>query len=258
MATLGKDYTLGKGELYFDQFAPGTKTKTGEVYFGNTPELSTSADQSTLDHYDADRGLNVKDESVTIEDNLTGQFTTDNISPNNVALQYGGDITKTTVAAATGVTETIKIKRGRSYQLGVTSGLPTGARNITNVTAKIGATTVLLPNNIDADLDGGRVYIELTPADVTLVDGADVIFTYDVTGGVRNVIVGKGTEIRGALRFISKNPIGTQKDYYWPYVKLTTNGDFALKGSEWMTIPFSFEVLKLDATTERVYIDIRS
>ena len=81
---------------------------------------------------------------------------------------------------------------------------------------------------------------------------------YDIEAGTRKTVIGKGVQLAGALRFISANPIGTQKDYYWPYVKLSPNGDFNLKGDEWQQIPFTFEVLKKDATTARVYIEERT
>ena len=74
----------------------------------------------------------------------------------------------------------------------------------------------------------------------------------------RTAHFGAGTEVRGALRYISTNPVGPKKDVYWPYVKLTPNGDFSLKGDEWQTIPFTFEVLKKDNVTPRVVIDGRS
>ena len=257
MATPGKDYVIGKGRLFFDRFLVGTKTPTGEHYFGNTPELSTSQDESTLDHYDADAGLNVKDESVTTEKNNTGSFVTDNIEPGNIVLWYGGDSTSATITAATGVVETHTVpKRGVYIQLGATQALPSGARNVNNVVVKIGATTVTPANNYDVDLALGRVFIEPDAPGIT--DGAVLEFTFNINAGVRKVIVGKGTEIRGALRFISANPVGSQKDYFWPYVKLTANGDFSLKGDEWQQIPFSFEVLKRDANTEMVYIDDRT
>lgn len=256
-ATPGKDYVIGKGRLFFDPFPTGTKTGTGELYFGNTPELSTSSDQETLDHYDADAGLNVKDESVTIEDNMTGQFVTDNISPDNVSLFFGGERGMTTVTAATAVVETFTdVKLGRFLQLGAGALTPSGVRNVTNVVVKVGAVTVAATGNYEVDLELARIFIESDA--VGIVEGDDVEVTYDIEAGTRDVIVGRGTEIRGALRFISANPVGTQKDFYWPYVKLVANGDFSLKGDEWLQIPFSFEVLKKDATTERVYIDNRT
>lgn len=257
MATEGKDYVVGKGRVYFDQFLIGTKTGTGERYLGNTPELSTSQDESTLDHFDADSGLNVKDESVTIEKNITGQLVTDNISPENVAMLFGADIDDATVTGATALTETkVDVVRGTWIQLGTSDDTPTGVRNVVNVVVKIGATAVTALNNYEVDLELGRVYIEPDAPGIT--DGADLIFTYDTEAGTRQVLIGKGTEVRGALRFISANPVGSQKDYYWPYVKLTANGDFSLKSDEWQQLPFSFEVLKKDAATERVYVDVRT
>lgn len=257
MATEGKDYVVGKGKVYFDQFPVGTKVGLGERYIGNTPELSTSQDESTLDHYDADSGLNVKDESVTIEKNVTGQMVTDNISPENVAMLFGADLEKLTIVGATAVAETFNdVRQGTWLQLGLTEDTPTGARDVVNVVVKIGATTVLAPTNYEVDLDLARVYIE--PGAPGIADGVDLIITHDVTAGTREVIIGKGTEVRGALRFISANPVGSQKDYFWPYVKLTANGDFSLKSDEWQSLPFAFEVLKKDTNTERVYVDVRT
>ena len=82
----GKHYVIGKGKLYFDPFIPGTKTPSGERYFGNTPDFSESQSINKLDHIDADQGLNVKDDSVITQNDLSIAFGTDNISTDNVAL----------------------------------------------------------------------------------------------------------------------------------------------------------------------------
>lgn len=253
----GKEYVIGKGQVLFDKFLPGTKTGTGERYLGNTPELSTSSDEETLDHYDADSGLNVKDESVTIEQNVTGSLVTDNINMENVAMFFGGEVESATIVAGVGLTETHKVRRkGVWVQLGSTVAFPQGARKVVNVVVKKGAATIDQADNYDVDLDLARVFIETDAPGIALDD--DLIYTYDQEATTRRTTVGKGTEVRGALRFVSFNPIGPKKDYFWPYVKLSANGDFSLKGDEWQQIPFTFEVLKKDAATERVYIDERT
>lgn len=260
MAGLGKEYIIGRGQLLFNLMIANSKTLTGELYFGNTPELSSSMDMETLDHYDADEGLNVKDESVTLENNLTLAFTTDNISIENLGLWYGGPTQQETTAAAVGLTYTVPAaKKGRYYQIGQTDANPLGERSLDNVVINYkpdpaNPAVVLPAANYEMDIATGRIYIELDAPDIE--DGeTDIEFTYDLEASTRTVIIGRGDEIRGALRFNSKNPVGKQRNYYWPYVKLTPSGDYALKGSEWQQMSFSVEVLKKNSATERVYIE---
>lgn len=264
MSGPGKEYIIGKGQLFFDQFAPGTKTSTGERYLGNTPELSSSVDTETLDHYDADEGLNVKDESITVENNQSLAFVTDNISAENIALWFAGPKNELTITSSTDNVETHTAHLGRFIQLGTSALTPSGARKVTNVVvAKMvpGAlpedppveTPVDALGNVDIDLEYARVFIEPDATDIA--EGDELKITFDIEAGTRTVIIGRGDEIRGALRFISKNPIGKQRDHFWPYVKITSNGDYALKGSEWQQMSFTAEVLKKDGSTERVYID---
>jgi hypothetical protein len=252
MAGKDKDYVVGKGRIYFAPFLPGTTTATAERYLGNTPELTTTADMETLDHYDSDQGLNVKDESITIENNLTGALVTDNISVENVGMFFGGDPTDQVQTSATGLSHSAVATRGRYIQLGEDDQNPTGLRHVNNVTMTVGGVSKPLANNVEVDLERGRVYIETDAPDI--VNGAALVFTFDVQASTRQVVLGNGDEVRGALRFLSANPVGSQRDYYWPYVKLTPNGDFALKSDEWQQIPFSFEVLKLTGRA-RVYIE---
>lgn len=256
MAGPGKNYVVGKGKVYFDPFVVGTTTKTAERYLGNTPELSTSSDEETLDHFDADSGLNVKDESVTIEKTVTGQFVTDNIDMDNAAMFFGGTVEDQVIASATGVTETHNAKLGRYVQLGINASNPTGARAITTLVITKAGTPVVATNNYEVDLALGRVYIEPDAVDIDADD--PLLYTFNITGSTRRIMEGAGQEVRGSMRFISANPVGPQKDFYWPYVKLTPNGDFNLKSDEWLQMPFTFEVLKLNDTTERVYVEERT
>lgn len=268
MAGPGKEYVIGKGKLYFDAFAPGSKIGTGERYLGNSPELTQSRSSDTLDHMDADEGLNVKDEQITISNDITGGFALDSIETANVAMWFGGTVDRAVMVAASAIVEPDFIaQRGRSYQLGKTEDHPSGTRSITNVLISTVAPGALpadplvvtpLPlgsydGNVEIDLARGRLYVESDAPDID--DNAVLRVTYDQEGVKREVIIEKGQEIRGALRFLSTNPVGAKRDYYWPYVKITANGDYALKGDGWQQMSFTYEVLKLDGSTERVYID---
>lgn len=270
MGTPGKNYVIGKGRLFFDKYAPGSKIGTGERYLGNSPELTSTISQDTLDHIDADQGLNVKDEQVTISNDLTGTFRLDSIEAENIAMWFGGDVDRETIVAATAVTDTDRtMKRGLWYQIGVSEATPSGTRKVTNVTFSTVVPGVLptdppvvtaiapgdVPANFEIDLDRARVYVELNAPLIDAADGAVIRVKYDQEGVTREIVIAKGQEVRGALRFLSANPIGDQRDYYWPYAKITSNGDYALKGDSWQEMSFNYEVLKKDDNTERAYID---
>ncbi|SFD52472.1 hypothetical protein SAMN05216577_12838 [Pseudomonas citronellolis] len=251
----GKNYTLGRGKLYFDQFAPGTQNTTGQRYFGNTPEFNATADSEELEHFDSDNGVNVKDDSVTLSNTRTGSFTTDNINLDNVALFYLGEKSTTVQTSLTAQTQTIKVKQGRFYQIGASDSNPAGYRHLDNFSAKIGSTAVTAAGNYEVDLPLGRLYIE--PGSTDIVDDAELVLTFDVKAYSQNMVISSSDEIVGALYFESTNPKGELLDYYWPYVKLSPNGDFNLKsGDDWQSIPFNIEFLK-KGNLEAVYITDR-
>jgi hypothetical protein len=252
------NYVLGRGRLYFDRFVDGSKTKTGELYFGNTPSLTVTQNNTALDHYSSESGLKIKDASVTLQNDMTGAFATDNINQDNLALWFLGTSETVTQAAATALSDTFAaVKLGRFYQLGASEATPSGARSVTNVVVKKGpapGTAVTPTGNLDlSDLANGRIYVEPDATDI--VDGDDLIVTYDLDASTRTLTIAKGTQIYGALRFISDNGVGGQRNHYYPYCKLTSNGDYALKGDDWQTASFSLEFLKLNDATDRAYID---
>jgi len=239
------NYTLGRGELYFNQFKPGTMSGIGERYFGNTPEISISIESETLDHYNSDRGVREKDDSVILETSRTMTFTTDHVSPHNLALFYLGSVDALTVTGATGEEETFEdVTPGLFYQLGVTQANPTGARIVSNVvvTDDSGTPTTFVAGTdymLNAEL--GRIEI-LEGGNIT--KGTNIVVTYDVAASTREVVISGASAIEGSLRYVAQNPKGKNIDYYFPYVKISPNGDFALKGDEWQQIPFTVEILR--------------
>jgi hypothetical protein len=263
----GKNYTLGRGRLFFDRFTPaqvaaGITAATrgeGERYFGNTPELSMTSSEETLDHFDSDQGIRTKDDSVSLQLDRTGSFTTDNISIENLALYFLSDGTSTlTQVAATAATFVVPAAgRGRFYQIGVTEANPSGVRKISNVSVRSGPTfTTVVPatGNYEIDEDLGRIYI--LPGS-TAINNIDIQVTYDAAAGTRDRVISKSQSIYGALRFVADNPKGTNRDFYFPYVKLAPDGDYALKGDDWQSMSFSFEALKKGSNIESLYIDGR-
>ena len=250
-----RNYTLGRGKVHFSRFKTGTTIPAGFYYIGNTPEFSLNIESQTLDHYSSDEGIREKDDSVPLEVNRSGSLTTDNIDPKNVALFFFGDdsiVTQTVVASAV---ETLSdVHAGHSYKLGVTTGNPAGyfGINATGFAVAVGATAAVVDVDYTVNLDTGIItFIE---GSTVIVEGADVDVTYAVRASTRDRVISGSEPVEGAMMYVTQNPKGTDCVYYLPYVKVTPNGDYALKGDEWQTIPLSLEVLK-PATGEAIYRD---
>ncbi len=244
--------TLGRGEVWFSRFRPGTQQPEGYRYLGNTPALSLSIDTSFLDHFSSDRGIREKDKSIPLETTRTGSLTADDIQLDNLAYFFFGSQAVISQTSGTGLTETLTdVIPGRMYQLGVTNGNPAGVRSITAVGVAKGSTTFTVVD--DYIVDAARGTIEV-------VDGGaikaldDLTVTYSRSAVSRNQVISGTLPTEGALMFISYNPEGEKLDYRMPYVKLSPNGDFALKSDEWQTIPFTLEILRAPAR-EAIYVD---
>jgi hypothetical protein len=251
-----KNYTFGRYRVYFDPFAAGTKVGTGQRYLGNTPELSMTSESENLDHFDADNGIRIKDDSMLLELNRTGAFVTDHISPENLALFFLGEASLLTQSSATATAYNIAgVKLGRRYQIGASSTAPAGVRGITNVvvTSDPVGTTFVAGTDYTVNLDNGGLVI-LDGGGISEDD--DLIVTYDTTATSYNrVVTADNAEIYGAMYLESRNPKGEKMDYFIPYCSIRPDGDFALKGDEWQQLPFSFEILKLDDQTPSIIIN---
>lgn len=273
MANETQKYTLGRGEVYFNKFKPGTNIGEGERYLGNTPEYSLTNDVETLDHFNSDRGLREKDESVLLEISSSGSMNCDNISGENVALFFLGNLLTKSSTSVTAQKEVFTSwKRGLTLQLGTTDATPTGVRKVSNVkvgkaakaatlnltgdiSAIPGVTIVDAAGNYEVDLDLGRLYLEPTSTEIN--GDIKLVVQFDVAAQSREMVVSSNDVVQGSLRFVSHNAKGENKDYFFPKVTLSPDGDYNLKGDDWQSMGFTFEALKLQGR-ERVYIDIRA
>lgn len=253
---MSNNYTLGRGELHFGQFRTGTQVPRGERYLGNSPELGFNAEQENLDHYNSDRGVRIKDESVILQLDYAGSFITDNISPENLAMFFLGESLLETTTALTGETDTFTdVELGLTYQLGASTASPGGVRDVENAALTVGATPLVAGTDYVIDEALGRITLLETATNVVDTDQVDV--TYDVKASTRQRIISKSDTIEGSLRFIAYNPAGKDIDYFMPWVKITPSGDFQLKGDEWQQLPFDLEVLK-KGSLESIYMDGRA
>jgi hypothetical protein len=253
------NYTLGRGELNFGQYKPGTTVPRGERYLGNSPELSYNATQETLDHYNSDRGVRVKDASVILQQDYAGAFGLDSIDMSNLAMFFLGDAQTISTATRTVAAEVHSgLEQGCSYQLGTSATDPSGVRMVTTVTLANTTTPANVPvAGVDYVVDEALGRFTVLEGSLMLLEGVNVTAGYTVAASTRDQVVSKGNTIEGSLRYIANNPAGKNIDYFMPYVKITPNGDFNIKGDDWQTVSFNIEILKKGAL-EAIYADGRA
>lgn len=254
---MANNYTLGRGQVHFARFKAGTQIPDGFFYIGNTPEFSLTIESETLDHFSSDEGIREKDDSVPLEVNRTGSLTTDNIIPKNVALFFFGTDSMVTQASVASDTEVIAgIKAGHSYKLGSSPSNPTGYMGIDPsgfaVAVSPGGTALVVDVDYTMDFDNG--IITFVEGSLLAVDAASIDVTYAVLGSSRERVISGSEPVEGAMMYVTKNPKGTDAVFYMPYIKITPNGDYALKGDEWQQIPLALEILK-PAVGEAIYRD---
>ena len=146
------------------------------------------------------------------------------------------------------------IKAGHSYKLGATTLNPAGhfGINPTGLTVVQGVTPLVAGTDYTIDLDGG--IISFVEGSAIAVDGVDITVTYAIRASSRSRVISGSEPVEGAMIYRTRNPKGDDVVFFMPYVKITPNGDYALKGDEWQTIPLSLEILK-PTTGEAFYRD---
>lgn len=254
-----KQYVLGRGELYFDAMTPNTTNKTGERFIGNVTAFSLTIESETLDHFDSTQGVREKDDSVLLQINRTGAMTTDNMDTENFALFILGATTTVTQANTPVIDEPINgVLVDRYYQLGVTTGNPSGVRGVSAVTVEDDATptpaTFVAGTDYVLDAALGRIYVKPGGA---ITAGTNLRVSYTPASNTRErIATGAGSKIDGGLRFVSQNPKGPVRDVYIPYCSLSPSGELPFIGDEWQAMTFNIDINKLEGV-EAIYIDGR-
>lgn len=253
-----KNYQIGRGKVYFSLFKAGTQEPAGFRFLGNCPGFNLTVAIETLDHYASTEGIREKDESIILQTNRTGSITSDEISTENVALFFlgtAGTVAQTSATAATyTITDAIP---GMMYRVGATTAAPTGFRNLSSVVVTVAGSPKVLGTDYTFDLARGLITIVGTEDDGTIVDGDDVLITYNRAAGTRKQVLSGTSQVEGAIQFISASPTGTvQNDLYLPYVKLSPNGDFSLiTDSDWTQLSLSVEALVPDVGGAAIIVD---
>lgn len=246
-------YTIPRGRVFFNPLNDATDEYQGEICLGNCPSFGISIETEKAEHYSSETGLREKDASVVLEVKRSGSLTCDNMSMSNVALFLSGSTGTITQAAGTVTDEEIKVIPGRYYQLGLAPATPVGARNVSAVMVKNGATTYVA--GTDYMLDAARGTLQILPGGTIAASTIKVTYTTAAVtwDGIRS---GSSGELVGALRVVSDNATGANRDFFMPRVSLVPSGELPViaDGTDFASMQFDADVLK-PANGEAIYVD---
>jgi len=118
-----------------------------------------------------------------------------------------------------------------------------------------GTLLMVAGTDYNTDLDLGRIQILDTVGSVPTpiaVDYTRPAKTWD------RVKTGSNSQLYGAMRVVSDNASGGNRDFFMPYVSLLPSGEMPViaEGTEFATMQFTVEVLK-PSNQEAIYIDGR-
>lgn len=242
---------LGRGEVYFDRFLPGTQSGEGERYLGNTPSFQITRRIERLERATSYLGRRHDQPGAVISESVTVSMVTDHMASENVSMWFSDDGTDVTDGLElVPYTENFVVRLGRFYQLG-SNEVHGGFRFVEAVQILVGATVLTAGIDYVLERDSGRIEILSTAVNVS--NGQTITVNYVKRPNTLRIAESKSVEYLGLLRYISKNPYGPKVDYLFPQVRISPRGAVEMKGDEFRQMQFDVTALKKNPSEPLLY-----
>lgn len=244
---------LGSGEVYFDRFNnPTDKVGQGERYIGSTSSFVIERSFASSQVMKSFGGKRYVDREIFEQESAVVSITTDNLDEDNVALWMSSAPSSVKSLALDSHTETIVVRRGRSYQLGKSIN-PLGVKSLLRCIVRRNATVIAALNNYEIDFEKGRVSIAATAPDIS--NGDTLTFVIDARGQTRVSAASKAEEIVGSLRFVARNIVGPNRDAFFPMVSIRPDGANEKKSESWATLRYIATARFINRRSALYYVD---
>lgn len=245
---------IAGGLVLFNPYVNGAYQ--GELEFASSQGFTANRSPTTISTYNNDNtGIGLQEDETEVKVDWAATTRLRRITLEVLALIFGADAVTARTQSAGSLSESIVgVRQGRWYQMGVGAGFPTGARKLSAPAVTVSAAA---KTGYTMDLDRCRIRI---------TEGGDIITgdTVDVAGTLAaatwDAVISAGAAAVGEMRIIGAATKGTPRDYYFPKVSLSVDGDFALKGDPenpgYQEAPFSIKILEdIDRGLSSIYVD---
>jgi len=262
------NYVLGRGSIFLDVYDASLNVPLFNYRnLGNSTDFALNIEEEELEHQSSRSGLRITDSSVSLSKELSGSFTLDEISEENLAVFLSGNIDESQTQSVYGSGSTGNYKA--QYNNGGTlakargsdlagkwfeiwnSGLTERVTNVNSITAVHPTSTAspeaVLGTDYLEDLDLGLIFI-IPGGILDVADTVDFEFRSVKVPTNKDVIIFDRSLIRAGLVFKSINAqTGEFREVHLHKVKITAEGDLSLIGEEWANMQFNFTA-ETDAT----------
>lgn len=248
------NYVLGRGVLHADIY-DSNNTKTGRFLdLGNCTAFGLNVDEETLEHESSRGGLKTVDASVTLKKAVSGTFTLDEITRDNLAMFLSGDVSETALSAGSLLAATNSVVLGVSGEEAEIPGKwyeitdASGARvyNLSAVSIYDDAsktTTYALDTDYKLDLVRGLVFV-VVGGDIDTDDALSITIDATIAAGTQqDVQILQETSFRAAILFAGENSqTGEKFEVRLHSCKISSDGDASFIGDEFLEMGFNFVI----------------
>lgn len=109
------EYYSGQGKLFIDKYGENGELEPSH-WLGNVPKLEIKTKVERKDHNESHTGQHTTDKSIKIKTDVDVNFTVEEVTSENLALIFQGDI-KVTDGASVSDEQIKAIKKGENYRL---------------------------------------------------------------------------------------------------------------------------------------------
>lgn len=223
---------LASGYAYFEQEDANGVLSGGERRILEAGDMEITVEPTSLEYWSTDGQIAERLANVTTRVARTGKLKTGDMLLTNVAFFLNGTEATVTQVATPVVDEPRTGYKDRWMQLGASLTNPTGVRAVSSVvvTGVGGTPTYVLNTDYELDAAMGRIR-PITAGAIT--DGLALLVDYTPAANSRTRIATNQLAPRkGALRLISDNTFGANRDIYIPQVQIVPTGPMVLKSRE--------------------------
>ncbi|WP_298083204.1 hypothetical protein [uncultured Campylobacter sp.] len=226
MASSSDYVTLGGGKLYIDVYKEGKPTGRFE-YFGLSSDVSIKTELEKLEHTNTEGATQAIDKTIVKSQSASMSFKSDEISIKNLARAYFGETSQSEKTANVKITDA---KAGEIVDLGAVGG---------NLSATVGGGGTAPKKDEDYKYHANSGIVEF------LKDISGEV-TLALSAGIQKEKMSafKNSKLECALMFIGEAATGSAMKATFYKCSLRADGDFALKGDDWLSISFSVDILK--------------